>query len=173
MDASKFSGIMEKAFREFLTDEGYDNFLAGSRRFGYDTPFSDLDIIILAEGHKEGLLNQFLLSNGFMMEGNAYTKSMSTVWRLGKTIHVCVFTDAKEFIALREEHLAVEEALKNSPILKAFINEIRPYLRMSGAELYRSILRTFEGTEVEVITDEKTSKRKTVPIGVFVDASTT
>lgn len=151
MEKGKFIEIFKEYLTSFLDSQGYKNFIAGSKRFGYDSETSDLDIIVYAENnYKHDSLLSFFIENGFIRAGSSYGENVSSVWSLGNKIHINVFNNEKEYENLREEHLAVEKVLKKNPILIKFIKEIKLYAPIKGSFIYRSLINCFSDEEIKI-----------------------
>jgi predicted nucleotidyltransferase len=174
MEMSRFYKIFQESFLNLLEGEGYQSFIAGSKRFGYDNTNSDLDIVVYAESPLRLTGIEILLSKaGFTRESVSYTDQMSSVWRLGQILHILIMENIDEFEKLREEHLAVAEALKENPVLLKFIQELKPYLpHVKGSEVYRAILAALAGQEIEISLDDSKNKKKTINIQDMMNGDT-
>jgi hypothetical protein len=144
--------------------EGVEFFIGGSQRFGYNTPFSDLDLFIFVPPTTDPELALEFLETG---KANGYkqivkrfgvderqTKNLSNkkLYDIGNTYHfkcpflefrtidLLLFENYETWDELRKEHEEVEKIYQDSPKLSKVIkNMVGP-----GKYKYQAIIKGYE-----------------------------
>ena len=109
-----------------LNENKFKFFLGGSRRFGYERPDSDFDIII----HKAAPVNLdiFTKIGVQIVEIEATYYPDADVLLKGENVHIIFVSSQHKFKSLRFMHDKIEKMLKDRP----GIIEIVPILRENG-----------------------------------------
>lgn len=174
INAQTFIEKFTKLITDALNDAGYDNFLAGSRRFGYYDGRSDIDIMLFAHpGDRLISLTHFLSTLGLKpINQKRHYSNSNSVWGLGELIHINVFLDKEQYEALEEEHEEVEKFLNENPKVLDFIRLLKPFTNMKGAELYRSIIHQInycKNVDSDMTPTPTNLKKKTISIEEFTN----
>lgn len=128
--------------KEKLKEKGFDSFIGGSYRFGYETLGSDIDLFLNANGETADSIFRKIedMFMGMLKEiFNAHAKTPYN--NKGYILQVELFNfihlnfyEGNEFFCLQMEHAVVEEFLNKNPILR----ELRG-VSNSGTEFYKKI----------------------------------
>lgn len=126
-----FHEILYTAISRELDDLGIKHFLGGSRRFGYHTHSSDLDIHVR---DFVALRSNFLgLTVEYSPDYNA--GSSLFIWGNG-LVHFIGHKSEKSFRETMEGHDRAEAFLKRNPDTVKLIRRLRSEMKISGKTIY-------------------------------------
>jgi hypothetical protein len=123
--------IKEVIEREF-TKRKIEYFISGSTRFGYDSPSSDLDVVIFDGGNYDlcgKLVAEFA---GKIVSFPKYFSSLSEISILGGKVHIVAMGDLWQFTELKKEHEKVEAFLQKNKALVRFIKSAKEEIKSTG-----------------------------------------
>jgi hypothetical protein len=129
--------IKEVIEREF-TKRKIEYFISGSTRFGYDSPSSDLDVVIFDGGNYDlcgKLVAEFA---GKIVSFPKYFSSLSEISILGGKVHIVAMGDLWQFTELKKEHEKVEAFLQRNKALVRFIKSTKAADIKSDGSLKKS-----------------------------------
>ena len=128
-------------------------FLGGSRRFGWDTPYSDYDLFVYTSDIDQTVMVLNILGFQLKVVFNEHTESYEEApfrtFELGK-IHISVTGSLGAWSYLRTNHVLVENYLISNPRIVDFIIHWRAelgtylvgtYLVGHGKYTYRTLLK--------------------------------
>ena len=141
---AKFMMTIENHTSDLLGDYNCKSFVGGSRRFKTDTEESDIDFMVLlpADWRQQTSLYIMLRQMGFIKNITEYTETTSSVWTLGKLLHLSLFTSEFSYDALAQEHVTIEKALHKNTLMKDFLISLKTNTTLSGAIIYRILRNT-------------------------------
>lgn len=127
-----------------IQGSGREYFFGGSRRFGFEFPRSDVDILVYdsCDLNLSSDLIETFASSGMpfvKVSGDKYGKDL-VVYDLMGFIHIILFDDWNTFLAHRYNHDEVEKRVRANPVLIDLAREMKQDGR-TGSEVYDLYLR--------------------------------
>ena len=127
-----FDSVIE-GLKKYFKDHEIEYFFGGSRRFGYATQSSDIDIFVKSA---DTGLKQMLLDAGFIQITTNIDQYPEVLFRFRNFIDIVLVNDPHRYHKLDRKHVEVDLLVSNNPILRKVALELREFGH-TGAQVYR------------------------------------
>lgn len=142
-----YAEMIVSLFKKYTTDK-VRFFQGGSRRFGWVTKYSDWDYFVYIHPNIRVIVIKALAMFGIKEVKNDYSHVGSLYGNESETIHVCIFNDQDEWRMARDEHIKVEEWLKDKPLIVEYIKQVK-FMGIKGNVLYKSLTNQMKGYDAD------------------------
>ena len=132
-----FKGVLQ-GVSNWLEVNNIEFFLGGSRRFGYETYESDLDIFVLQVGEEEKKDFRIEMKDSGFGHLNSADYPYETFSFKG-IIHIIMVDDADEFRRISRQHNEVEDMVSRNEKVKNLIKLVKSKAR--GREIYEMLIK--------------------------------
>ena len=119
--------------KEYFKEHEIEHFFGGSRRFGYATLNSDIDIFVKSTNTD---LKQVLIDAGFIQITTNIDQYPEVLFRFRHFIDIVLVDDPHRYYKLDRKHVEVDLLVCNNPILRKVALELRKFGH-TGAQIYR------------------------------------
>ena len=131
--------IIEKFFVEYLEENRIDYFIGGSRRFGYATNGSDIDIhVCITDFHKKAVFIDLLTQSAFRIEHDTSMLYHADTYNFKGLIHIIFQSSARQFNLISDDHDMLDEFISSNPSLCQQALEMK-IKGCSGSEIYKTL----------------------------------
>ena len=131
-------GALHKEFVMYFQEKKWDNFLGGSRRFGYDIFGSDVDLFVLIEKEDERYSFMSELKDLKFTQTDKHGDYPESAWSdPSKLIHVVIFEDKVKFNSLHADHQNLDYFFNDNPICLKIAKRMK-LIGIKGSLIYKA-----------------------------------